>query len=321
MRLLGAALFLFAGSLGFSAPLPDYGAVGEFALTERSGNPFTEKDLAGRPWVVNFFFTRCSGPCPILSTKMSGLQSEIPAEAGLLSITVNPEYDSPEMLARYASRFKPDPGRWFFVTGPREQVYDLIRGRLLNAADKNPEARGEGDAFIHSQKFVLLDAAGRIRGFYDGEDEESTGRLVKDLRSLLRKSRVPELNASLNLSSAFFLLAGYFFIRRKRVLEHKVSMGLALGASAVFLASYLIYHARVGSVPFQGQGPIRKLYFSILLTHTVLAAAILPLAWVTLKRALKGKYEEHRRIARWTFPIWLYVSVTGVVVYYMLYRI
>ena len=131
----------------------------------------------------------------------------------------------------------------------------------------------------------------------------------------------PALNAALNGTAAVLLLSGYTFIRRRQVTAHRVCMVAAFLTSTAFLISYLIYHARVGSVPFQGQGWIRPVYFFILFTHIVLAAAIVPLALVTLSRALREQFDRHKRIARWTLPIWLYVSLTGVVVYWMLYRL
>jgi len=129
------------------------------------------------------------------------------------------------------------------------------------------------------------------------------------------------VNAALNSLSAVFLLAGYYFIRSKNIDAHRACMLAAFASSSLFLISYLIYHYQVGSVPFKGQGWIRTAYFTVLLTHTVLATAVVPLALVTLARALKGKFNRHKNIARWTFPIWLYVSVTGVIVYVMLYRL
>lgn len=129
------------------------------------------------------------------------------------------------------------------------------------------------------------------------------------------------LNATLNAASACLLGTGYLFIRAGRIVAHKTCMCLAFFSSSIFLVSYLLYHARVGSVHFQGQGWIRPFYFTLLTSHTVLAAAIVPLVIVTLSRALRGRFDRHRRIARWTFPIWLYVSVTGVVVYILLYHI
>jgi uncharacterized membrane protein YozB (DUF420 family) len=132
---------------------------------------------------------------------------------------------------------------------------------------------------------------------------------------------LPALNAMLNSCSAFLLVWGYTLIRRKRIDAHRRVMIAAFAVSTAFLISYLIYHAQVGSVRFQKTGLIRTVYLSILLTHTVLAAAVPLLAGVTLYRGWTGRYEKHRRIARWTLPIWLYVSLTGVVVYWMLYRL
>jgi putative membrane protein len=131
----------------------------------------------------------------------------------------------------------------------------------------------------------------------------------------------PALNAALNGTAAVLLLSGYTFIRRRNVTAHRVCMVAAFLTSTAFLISYLIYHARVGSVPFHGQGWIRPVYFFILFTHIVLAAAIVPLALVTLSRALREQFDRHKRIARWTLPLWLYVSVTGVVIYFMLYHV
>lgn len=131
----------------------------------------------------------------------------------------------------------------------------------------------------------------------------------------------PALNAILNSSSAVFLATGYVQIRRRRITSHRACMFLALFCSAAFLASYVIFHARAGIIHFGGQGWIRPVYFTLLTTHTVLAIIIVPLAIVTLSRALAQEFDRHRRIARWTFPIWLYVSVTGVIVYFLLYRL
>ncbi len=131
----------------------------------------------------------------------------------------------------------------------------------------------------------------------------------------------PALNATLNATSAVLLSTGYAMIRRGRVLAHKTCMGLAFACSTAFLVSYVIYHVKVGSVPFRGQGWIRPVYFVLLISHVVLAAAILPLAVVTLSRALREQFDRHKRIARWTLPLWLYVSVTGVIVYFLLYHL
>ena len=131
---------------------------------------------------------------------------------------------------------------------------------------------------------------------------------------------LPTLNAILNAIAACFLLVGWVLIRRRRMRAHRAAMLAALVCSVAFLASYLVYHSQVGSVRFQGTGPIRTVYFAVLLTHTVLAAAVPFLAAITLTRALRRHFPRHRAIARWTLPIWLYVSVTGVLVYLMLYQ-
>jgi uncharacterized membrane protein YozB (DUF420 family) len=132
---------------------------------------------------------------------------------------------------------------------------------------------------------------------------------------------LPALNALLNATAAVFLSVGWLLIRRRKIEAHRLCMLSAFVVSALFLISYVVYHANVGSVPYQGQGPIRMVYFAILITHVTLAAAILPLALVTLSRALARRFDRHRKIARWTLPIWLYVSVTGVVIYVMLYQV
>lgn len=132
---------------------------------------------------------------------------------------------------------------------------------------------------------------------------------------------LPALNATLNATSAALLIWGWTLIRRRRIEAHRRVMVTAFCISVIFLMSYVVYHYQVGSVRFQRTGTIRTVYLSILLTHTILAAAVPFLAVITLYRGLKGRYDRHRAIARWTLPIWLYVSVTGVVVYWMLYRL
>jgi uncharacterized membrane protein YozB (DUF420 family) len=132
---------------------------------------------------------------------------------------------------------------------------------------------------------------------------------------------LPALNATLNAVSAVFLVTGYVLIRRGHRLLHKRCMLGALVSSTAFLASYVVYHAHAGSRPFPGHGPVRVVYFAILITHVILAATILPLALITTARALRSQFDRHKQIARWTLPVWLYVSVTGVVIYLMLYRL
>jgi len=132
---------------------------------------------------------------------------------------------------------------------------------------------------------------------------------------------LPHLNAALNALAGLLLVVAYTFIRRGNIQAHRACMLAAFATSAVFLTSYVIYHAQIGSQPFTGTGFIRIVYFAILIPHVILAAAVLPLAIVTLRRGLIRDDARHRRIARWTLPIWLFVSVTGVIVYLMLYQI
>ena len=139
--------------------------------------------------------------------------------------------------------------------------------------------------------------------------------------SMLELNDLPVLNASLNGLAGVLLAAGYVCIRQRWVAAHRALMGSAFAASMLFLTSYLIYHFHRLTTPFEGEGAIRYVYFLILITHVTLAITVPPLALLTLYRALRGQLERHRRIARWTLPIWLYVSVTGVLVYLMLYQL
>jgi uncharacterized membrane protein YozB (DUF420 family) len=134
-------------------------------------------------------------------------------------------------------------------------------------------------------------------------------------------SDLPLVNASLNGVATVLLIVGYACIRRRRITAHRTAMVAAFVTSVLFLMSYLTYHAHAGSRPFPGQGPIRVVYFVILISHIILAATIPPLAGITLWRAYRRRFDRHMKIARWTLPLWLYVSVTGIVVYLMLYQL
>ena len=138
---------------------------------------------------------------------------------------------------------------------------------------------------------------------------------------MLALTDLPVVNATLNATSAVLLASGYGFIRWRQITAHKRCMLAACVTSALFLLSYLTYHYYVGSMPFRGQGWVRPLYFTILISHTILAVVIVPLALITLLRAWKADFSRHVRIARWTLPIWFYVSVTGVIIYAMLYQL
>jgi putative membrane protein len=134
-------------------------------------------------------------------------------------------------------------------------------------------------------------------------------------------SKLPAMNAALNATSGVLLVLGYIFIRQRLMKSHTICMLAACGTSTLFLISYLTYHFHHGSTRFQGEGPVRLLYFAILISHTILAVVIVPLAIVTLWRGLTGDFVKHVKVSRVTFPLWLYVSVTGVVIYFMLYHL
>jgi len=137
--------------------------------------------------------------------------------------------------------------------------------------------------------------------------------------SLIPLSSLPAINASLNGASAAFLVLGYVFIKRHQILAHRISMITAFVCSTAFLVFYLYFHFHAGLVRFGGQGWIRPVYFTLLTSHTILAAAIVPLVLITLTRALRDRFDKHRVIARWTLPLWFYVSITGVMIYWLLY--
>jgi putative membrane protein len=138
---------------------------------------------------------------------------------------------------------------------------------------------------------------------------------------VIEVSDLPTVNASLNATSAVLLTLGYRFIRRREIRAHRICMSAAFAVSTAFLACYVVYHWKAGSTSFTGQGLVRPIYFVILISHVLLAMAVLPLALTSLYYALRARFETHRRVARWALPVWLYVSVTGVLVYLMLYHL
>ena len=326
--------------------------VGDFAFTERSGRPITSADLKNRVWIAGFIFTRCPLSCPRISSVMKELQEKLrKTDVLLVSVTVDPEHDTPEILKVYADRFGAVADRWLFLTGSKNATYDLIqRAFKLPVAETSSSERGEGiEAFSHSDRLALVDR-GRIIGFFDSGDPAARDELVARSARLAQPAWIrtlPTVNASLNALCAVLLLSGWFFIRQRHfeaagpprsdpggfrilvpilqrpaVQAHLASMLLAVVTSGVFLTFYLIYHYHAGSMPFQRQGGLRWLYLTILLSHTALATfGVVPLVVVTLYRAARRDYVRHLHIAQITFPIWLYVSVTGVVIYMMLYHL
>jgi protein SCO1/2/putative membrane protein len=300
-----------------------------FALTERSGHSIGSDQTAGRVWIAAFIFTRCPSSCPRISAVMKGLQRKL-AGTGvqLASISVDPWHDTPEVLRSYAQGLGADPDRWWFLTGPKSDIHQLVlegfRVPLRESTEADRAAGAEDVA--HSARLALVDHGNRVVGYFDSESSDEVAALVRESTRLDNAwgHQLPTLNALLNAAAALALVFGWFQIRSGRVRAHVAGMITALLLSTLFLAGYLAYHFLVvrGSVPFQGTGkPIRFVYFTILLSHTLLAVALVPLVALTLTRAAGRRFDRHARIAALTWPIWLYVSVTGVIVYWMLYRL
>ena len=168
--------------------LADFGTVPAFSLTERSGKSVTLRDLGGQVWVANFMYTSCEDTCPLQSAVLAKLQSQWGPHADLkvVSITVDPERDTPAVLSRYADRFGADPDRWFFLTGPKAAIYRLAQeGFHLSATPATGTQGGDGLEFVHSSRFVLVDGQARIRGYYQSDDPEALRQLSKDVKWLL----------------------------------------------------------------------------------------------------------------------------------------
>jgi len=312
-----------------------FSQVRDFAFSERSGRTIGSADLLGEVWVVGFFFTRCAGPCPKLSSNMQGAQAQL-AESGvkLVSISVDPNFDTPAVLAEYAERYDADADRWWFLSGPEQATYDLMQDSFFLGVSTDMDEIA-ALRVTHATKLVVVDREGAIRGYYDGESEEGVAGAVARARWLdahtgsaaaaATRSRLPLVNACLNATAAMLLLAGIFAIKQQRKVAHANLMRAAFLVSIAFLASYLYYHfvvvpAQGGTVPYNGAGAMRGIYFFVVLIPHVIGAMInLPMVLGTLWFAHRERWESHKRLARWTFPLWLYVSVSGVVVYLMLY--
>jgi protein SCO1/2 len=189
LMVAGALALVGARLVGRSTPPPPrLGALPDFRLTERSGRTVGLADLRGAPWVADFIFTQCAGACPAMTARMARLRRELPGGVRAVSFTVDPAHDTPAALARYAAGFGADEG-WLFLTGPQKDLYDLSTGGFKLAAMEVPIGPGERTVgndgpFLHSSKFVLVDGAGVVRGYYDSTDEQALRALVADARAL-----------------------------------------------------------------------------------------------------------------------------------------
>ncbi len=303
----------------------DLGPAPDFTLTERNGQTVRRADLLGKVWVAHFFFTECAGGCSTTTgnlAKLHKLLADTP-DVILVSFTVNPTKDTPEKLRAYAERWGADPKRWLFLTGDQSTMHDLIQKGFLQTARPADQPK-PGFEIDHAFNIVLVDPSGEMRGYVNGKDEDEVMRLGRRARLMAQKIPLPMINAVLNGTCAVLLVAGYLAVRRRRLTLHMVCMLTALGVSILFLACYLYYHFVIldgKPTGFRGEGLIRPVYFAILLSHTVLAALVAPLALVTVYLGLRDRLARHMALARWTLPLWLYVSVTGVVVYWLLYHL
>ena len=361
--------------------------VNDFSLIERSGKPVTKKDLLGKPWVVNFIFTSCAMSCPANTKAMMELSHACKdLDVRFVTISVDPERDTPERLTQYAEVYQADPEQWLFLTGDKDKIFDLIRYSFLQIIEeKKGKDRLFGYEFAHTDRVMHIDSQGVVAGQYLSTDpkemailkrvlagkmeapEENLFLVPKDLPqtapdknespaepSQEKKSpqsqpaklvdvpvraedsqvavpdwltRLPAINALLNGCATLLLMFGYMLIRAGKRDAHKKVMLTAFATSVVFLGFYLLYHFGLrhytgeSSKKFPDIGMIRQIYLSILFSHIILAITVPFLAIRTIYLGLAGKWEKHRTMAQVTFPIWLYVSITGVIIYVLLYQV
>jgi uncharacterized membrane protein YozB (DUF420 family) len=253
--------------------------------------------------------------------------------AKVVALTIDPENDTAEVLTEFASHF---PGRdsedWLWLRGSEGRVHALILGSFKLSVGRM-EGADPGLEFAHSSKLVAIDGDGNIRGYYDSTDPGGTEAAIARMRFLAgvwepeaptSTSFLPTLNAIFNSTAAVLLMAGLFAIKAGHKKRHEHLMKLAFLVSAAFLTSYLYYHfvvvpAQGGPVKFDGEGTAKIAYYVLLLTHVLGAIVNLPMVLRTFWLAHKERWDDHKRWAKWTFPLWMYVSVTGVMVYVSLY--
>jgi protein SCO1/2/putative membrane protein len=301
------------------------GAVPDFKLTDQNGNVVQREQMLGKVCVVSVFFSCCTTFCPITQHAMEGLQGKLAGYPDVLLVSINvfPGHDTGSIIADYARDHHADPARWLFLHGGEKEIYDLVQGGFKQGLARNTAA-GPGLEVTHPPTLLVVDHRGVIRGYVDGRNPEQVERLEKFVKQLVQAKYLPSVNAGLNGACGVLLVLGFVFIRLRWIAAHKVFMLMALAVSALFLGCYLYYHfAVLDGTPthFTGEGPVRWTYLTILLSHTLLAALVAPLALRVTYLGLRNRLAGHVRLARWTLPIWLYVSITGVIVYWMLYHL
>lgn len=316
------------------------GRIGDFRFIERSGREVGLEDLLGQPWIGVPFFRGCTGPCPSLTSDLHMAFRERLAGSGVrvVSFTLDAGRDTPEALRGYAEEYQIDSQEWLFLTGPdKGALQEYVRGQLGVPVAESEAAGGEyGQSITHGTRLPVVDPEGRLAGWYEcargtfgdvQSFEASMGALVDRALALRTRPKtvLPLINAFLNGLAFLLLLAGMRAIHAGLRERHALLMRSAFVVSAVFLACYLYYHlvvqAGYGPTPFHGGGPARVAYLLLLASHVILAMVNLPMVLRTLWLAHKEDWERHRWWARKTLPLWLYVSITGVLVYVVLYHL
>ncbi|MCI0684127.1 MAG: DUF420 domain-containing protein [Gemmataceae bacterium] len=306
--------------------LPQPLQIGPFVLTERGGATVSREDLRGKVWIAHFFYPTCQGVCTKTVPTMRKVQEAVAGKPDIVLVSIALTGDDPALLQQFAQDHQADPKQWLFLTASSksDDVLAIVQESFFQTAVRNPDAK-PGYEIDHSKSLVVVDRQGIMRGYVDGTDAANVPALVAHARRVAAERYwLPAQNAVLNSLSTALLILGWIAIKRRRETLHKACMLLALATSAAFLAGYLYFHFAVldgQPTRFRGEGWVRPAYFTILLTHTVLAALVAPLALYVAYQGLRDRRPRHVRVARWTLPMWLYVSVTGVVVYVLLYQV
>lgn len=353
MRLLLVVLPFLLGASSAAHAADDLGAVADFSLTDQDNQTITRADLAGKTWVASFLLARCPDyKCPQVAATVKRMHQQFAGRRDVVFVTfvLDEDLASAAPLKQYADQQEAEPGRWYFLFGDRAAL-NAVRRSFHLVGDKTKDSD-------HDDRLFVVDRHGRWRAWVDGPtlqasfkglppqlgadaaEQEMFARDQRRLRKHLETLAQPELpawmprdfpafNATLNALAGALALLGYAAIRQRWTRTHIVCMVTALVVSALFLTSYLFYHLYVkGGRPtrFSEQAPdaaawVGYLYAFILGSHTILAVPVAPLAvWIAIQGA-RGQLVKHVNLARWVLPMWVYVSVTGVVVYAMLYRL
>jgi uncharacterized membrane protein YozB (DUF420 family)/peroxiredoxin len=304
----------------------DLGPIEPFLLTDQDNNPFSSDQLHGKVWVAHFFYSACNQGCEKTTALMARLQERFRGkkDIALVSISVAPDIDTPSALAEFAHGLDAEKGQWHFLTGPQDKIYGIITKSFKLPTPERDMTKPINEQVAHTFNLAVIDRDGNMVGFVPGNDPENFEPLVARIRQVAGQRYVlPMINSFLNGTSAVLLVVGFLAILRRRETLHKRAMLSALCVSAAFLALYLYFHFAIQhgeATRFAGPLAVKIVYYVILLTHTILAMAVAPLAFYVTYQGLRDDRRRHVAVAKWTLPIWLYVSVTGVVVYVMLYR-